>query len=64
MTILEIETLAKRMVEQWEKHDKFRTMEGDEILFTDGKQPDDILICKTLIESLKVIRVVRDSFNE
>jgi hypothetical protein len=62
MTILEIEKLAESMIKQWEKYDRFRIVDGEQILFADGEQPDHILISKTLVKSLKIIRMARCQF--
>jgi hypothetical protein len=54
--------LAENIVEQWEKHDKFRVLDEDSILFHDGKQPNDVLIAKQFIKAVETIKLMRNQY--
>lgn len=43
--------IAELIVEQWDKHDKFR--EHETALFNNGVEPDEVAVARALIEALK-----------
>ena len=53
--------LAKDIVEQWDKHDKYRMSEGDKALFNDGIEPDEVSVCRYF---LKLLDDLKDEFKK
>lgn len=44
--------LAKAIVQQWDQHDKFRVVLGDELLWK-FNEPDEVFVARTLINADK-----------
>jgi len=55
----EAEYLAGRAIQQWELHDKYRMFPADFEMFHNRKEPDNIVIAKSLIECLRRINLAK-----
>jgi hypothetical protein len=43
------EEIAKSIVDQWDNHDRYRTTDGEKLLFSNGIEPDDVCVARALL---------------
>lgn len=46
-----VEQIAELIVEQWDKHDKFR--EHETVLFNNGVEPDEVALARAFLDVLE-----------
>lgn len=54
-------TIAEKTIEQWDKHDKFRIADSDTLLFSNGLEPDEVVMARALSRSLAEISRMRSA---
>ena len=43
-------SIAKKIVDQWEHHDRYRITDADTALFSNGLEPDDVVLARAFLQ--------------
>ena len=47
---------AKQVIEQWENHDRHRTIPGDNLLWSNGQEPDNVMLAREVVRLTETCR--------
>lgn len=60
--IRQAESLAEKTVSQWDSHDRYRVNDADVVLFSNGREPNDVFVARQLLLCLSRMRLARSQY--
>ncbi len=52
----EVVKIAQSIVEQWEQHDQYRVIDGENLLFSNGIEPDNVVVAKAFLQAISLLK--------
>lgn len=48
--------IAESIIDQWENHDRYRVTEGEKLLFSNQKEPDDVVVARAFLQAISLLK--------